>query len=225
VSDFFRVYRGLVLDDGTQFLTGLGPPGAAGDTAAAPIGSLFVDNVTGENWSKFATGTGTDKWTLLATQEWIMSNGNPEDVFLRAFIGKDAGGSEMPDYTSETYITDGDSLETAIGKLDGELTVISKESTVNTITTFATVDSVLTTMAEWNVQVIDSNNSLNRQAAKVFAIHNGTDVDFTIYGNLVTGVGIVGVDYEVTLSGGNTLNLRVSASSDVDVTTKRITAL
>lgn len=225
MSDFFRIYRGLELDDGAQFLTSTGVPGASGDSAAAPLGSVYIDKTNGDVYTKFDVGTGTDKWTLLATQEWILSNGNPEDAFMRAFVGKDGAGNEMPNYSSVTYITDGDSLETAIGKLDNSLTIVSKQTTGTGITSFTTIDSVITSMVEWNVQIIDGSDSLNRQAAKIFAIHNGTDVDFTIFGILNLGAVISGIDFDVTLSGGTTLNLRVAASTSVDVTARRITAL
>ena len=58
--------------------------------------------------------------------------------YIRNFIGKQTDGNEMPDYTSENWINDGDDLVTAISKLDAEIggnvtggTYISNTYTVN----------------------------------------------------------------------------------------------
>jgi len=42
------------------------------------------------------------------------------NAYTNAFVGKDTEESEMPDYSSTNIVSDGDSLETAIGKLDQE---------------------------------------------------------------------------------------------------------
>lgn len=70
-SDFFRIYGGLELDEASQFLTGTTAPGSAGDTADAPRGSFFTDTVTGGFYVKIAQGTGTDKWSRMATQDYV----------------------------------------------------------------------------------------------------------------------------------------------------------
>lgn len=44
-----------------------------------------------------------------------------EEGYIRTFIGKGASGSETPTYGSTRYITNGSSLETAIGALDSQL--------------------------------------------------------------------------------------------------------
>lgn len=225
-ADFFRIYRGLELDEAAQFLTGAGAPGAGGDTADAPRGSFFTDTATGDLYLKTSQGTGTDKWRRMATQDyvssvasvglswrepvhvidtasssvaalkadldaddqiqgigafsgmrilgstvtgnanifvvsgstgdwtltedlnletpgdtvfviggngagrtyqysgsawtWINNSDQTELAFLRAYVGKDGVGSELPDYTSNNIVADNDSLETAIGKLDAE---------------------------------------------------------------------------------------------------------
>ena len=57
------------------------------------------------------------------TWVWTGQSSTAEDEFIRAFIGKDAAGSELPTYTTNHYVTDGDTLETAIGDLDGAVKV------------------------------------------------------------------------------------------------------
>jgi len=225
-ESMFRIYRGLELDEASQFLTGSGAPGAGGDTAAAPRGSYFTDTSTGALYMKVSSGTGTDKWSQLATQSyvqnlsasgtswrepvavvdsasattgaiitdlnaddliqgvavtvgmrilgaavtgnknvfvvggstgawtltedanaesqgdtvyvdagtdagktyqyngtnwvWINSADSSELGYIRTFIGKNGAGSETPTYSSTTVVTNSESLESAIGKLDAE---------------------------------------------------------------------------------------------------------
>ncbi len=68
---------------------------------------------------------------------------------IQSFIGK-SPGSDTPDYSSNTYVTDGSSLETAIGALDAQLTTVTArldrertEVDFANITTSTVVDSVL----------------------------------------------------------------------------------
>lgn len=44
-----------------------------------------------------------------------------ELAYLRAFMGKNAEGNEMPSYSSTNIVANSDSLETAVGKLDTEV--------------------------------------------------------------------------------------------------------
>jgi hypothetical protein len=69
--DFFRIERGLELDEKVQYLTGAGLPGAGGDSAVAPVGSFYTDNVNGEVFSKHSVGTGVDKWERIATEAYV----------------------------------------------------------------------------------------------------------------------------------------------------------
>lgn len=69
--DFFRIERGLDLDDLVQYLQGSGVPGTAGDTAAALVGSVYTDNATGSLYTKIAAGTGTDKWQKMASETYV----------------------------------------------------------------------------------------------------------------------------------------------------------
>jgi len=68
---FFRVERGLELDDLVQYLQGSGVPGLGGDTAAAPVGSVYTDNATGSLYTKITVGTGADKWQKMASETYV----------------------------------------------------------------------------------------------------------------------------------------------------------
>lgn len=220
--DFFRIERGLQIDDLVSYLQGIGAPGTSADTNGALVGSVYTNNVTGAIYTKRAAGSGADKWQKLASEEYVNNAvgatvswrepaqvndtaatalpvgtaGNPitvdgisvidgervlfpsivgsggknvyiysqatgtfvEDVnaestgdavyvskgtnagktyifngtdwvvssqtsddelgFLRAFVGKTAGGSELPTYASTNIVANNDTLEAAIGKLD-----------------------------------------------------------------------------------------------------------
>jgi hypothetical protein len=69
--DFFRIERGLELDDTVQYLQGSGAPGAAGDTAAAQVGSVYTDNASGDMYTKIAAGTGLVKWQKMASETYV----------------------------------------------------------------------------------------------------------------------------------------------------------
>jgi hypothetical protein len=71
-EQFFRIFRGLEIDETIQLLQGAGDPGVSGgDTDAAPVGSFYLDNLTGNAWTKVTPGTGTGHWSLLASQTWV----------------------------------------------------------------------------------------------------------------------------------------------------------
>ena len=69
------------------------------------------------------TGTSAgQQWAYNGTA-WVQQGGgaNTEIGFLQTYTGKTADGSETPTYSQNNVVTDGESLETAIGKLDLEI--------------------------------------------------------------------------------------------------------
>lgn len=439
-ADFFRIYRGLELDEAAQFLTGTGAPGASGDPSTAPRGSYFTDTASGDLYLKVGQGSGTDKWKKMATEDyvstvastglswrepvdvvdtaatdvatlkadldaddliqgvpvtlgmrvlgasvagnknifvvggvsgdwtltedlnpetagdttyviggteggktfqydgsdwvWIQGSASDEDAFIRAFIGKDGAGNELPsytstnvvanndsleaaagkldaeagyanafmgktgagnempdyssvnivddadsletaigkldaaigaavvdgevilaandvnenitaldgelesindylgktagdatpDYSSTEFVADDDSLTTAIGKLDAALAATSLTSTLTNVTSITAVDTVAAVTAEWDVFVRETGTPTRVRAFKVFAMHNGTDVDSTIFATLTRGGAITGFAATVTYSGGN-LVLNIQSTSAVDVKAQRLAAI
>jgi hypothetical protein len=113
--------------------------------------------------------------------QWVLTNQSSldEEGYIRAFIGKTAAGNSMPAYQYNRYIVDGDSIVTAIDKIDNKvyaienpaltgtyfvntdtiqtittkldtaLTNVRKETTVTNITTATTIDTVL--VDNWDV--------------------------------------------------------------------------
>jgi len=69
--DFFRVERGLQLDDTTTYLTGNGIPGTSADSIAVEVGSVYTDIADGSLFTKIAAGSGTNKWQKLASQAYV----------------------------------------------------------------------------------------------------------------------------------------------------------
>ena len=55
---------------------------------------------------------------IKAVDDAINTSVSLEDGYIRAFIGKDGGGDNMPGYSSSVVVSQGSSLETAIGALD-----------------------------------------------------------------------------------------------------------
>lgn len=68
MSDYFRIVRGLEIDESVRILRGSGVPGLTADTNAAQVGSLYLDTASGTAWSKVAAGSGTDKWSTVSNQ-------------------------------------------------------------------------------------------------------------------------------------------------------------
>lgn len=91
--------------------------------AATPGDRLMVINGTHANQEWLVNNAGT--WL------WIGQQSNAEEVAIRNFIGKAAAGTELPAYTSTVFIANGDSLETAIGKLDAAINNATNQANSN----------------------------------------------------------------------------------------------
>lgn len=250
--------------------------------------------IGGSDGGKTYTYNGT-AWT------WISQDSSDELGFLRAFVGKNAGGNELPDYSSVNQVADGQSLETAISSLDAAIgadiggtpnvvtpggtvygniqeldaaigadvtnggtilasnTVnqniqaldaeigspvtsegaISASNTVNqniqalntavltqTTATTGTQTAVDTLpvgveMAKWLVKVEDGSNV---RAEEVFAVTNGSTVDFTRYGVVKLGSTITPFSVVATLVAGQIV-LTVTGPVGGAVVIKRISVV
>jgi hypothetical protein len=141
-----------------------------------------------------------------------------------SYLGKVVGDS-TPNYTSTTYVTDETAVNVAISDLDASLTNISKKITVGGITSITTIDTVPSQLAEWDIRVVETADPTKVYAAKVFATHNGVNVDFTKFAILKLGPNISGLNVTVDLLGGTDLRLRVQSTTSVDVVARRVTTL
>lgn len=112
--DFFRIERGLEIDDLVQYLQGSGSPGAAGDTASALVGSVYTDNSTGAIYTKITAGSGTDKWQKLASEDYVntiagatISWREPAVVRENSATTLPTGTATQPIVVDSVSITDG----------------------------------------------------------------------------------------------------------------------
>ena len=124
--------------------------GTLDGTAIVANDRILFDNITGANKNVFVvTGTPGSGATLVedtntATKGdalyiqsgtdagkqfsyngtlWVQQGAasSTEIGFIKSFVGKSADGNETPDYSSNHVVTDGGSLETAIGELDNKI--------------------------------------------------------------------------------------------------------
>lgn len=62
MSDFFRIVRGLEINETIRLLHTSGPPGGTSDTDTALIGSICMNDLTGDLYTKRLSGPGANKW-------------------------------------------------------------------------------------------------------------------------------------------------------------------
>lgn len=75
--EYFRIVRGLELDEAVRILQGPGVPGSTADTDNAPVGSLYLDTVDGDAYTKTSAGPGFNTWTPIASQARGLYTENP----------------------------------------------------------------------------------------------------------------------------------------------------
>ena len=235
-----------------------------GQTISAGV-RLLLDNVTGSAKNVYLVSGSTGAWVFTEDANaltkgdtlyvnagtdagktfnynattWVQqgSASSTEISYLQSYTGKTADGNEMPTYTTENVVATGDSLETAVGKLDYQFGVIEVGSNflssddpvgwnlgaldtqlgqARTYTYVAAlaatqkvVDSVPATSGErnpaleWTVVVRLQSDQSRMWAGKVFAIQDGTNVDYNVSSVLGLGTDIPGLNVTVDISGGN----------------------
>lgn len=212
-----------------------------------------VNNETAGDTVYVVQGTSAGRRYTYNGSAWVLTDSTTIDElsYIRSFIGKTAAGIESPTYSSINQIVQSSSLETAIGALDAAIgpdltgnTIITASGATNTelqdladyveqsskqisavnITTVTTVDSVVATMAKWIVRVVDAGDSTNVEAIELFATHNGVTVDAADHTILRLGSNILGLTFNVTLTGGTTLNVTITSTTAVNVKVQRIAA-
>lgn len=97
-----------------------------------------------------------------------------------------------------------------------------QKKSVSNVTTATVIDSVVTNIAEWTVHCTEVGSPTNAESARVYALHNGTSIDYSISSVMRVGDVISGLTFTVALSGSDTLDLNVeSLSTAVNVTVRR----
>lgn len=67
MSDYFRIIRGLEIDETVRILQGSGVPGHTDDTDDSGVGSIYTNNITGGLYTKILAGAGPSKWQAAGT--------------------------------------------------------------------------------------------------------------------------------------------------------------
>jgi hypothetical protein len=119
----FRTEQGFNIAGSVDIVQGSTAPEHA---VIANIGSMYMNNTTGSLYRKNADSGANTGWVQLADQ----GGSSTEDTYQNTFTGKTLNGSELPTYSTDNVVTQGASLETAIGELDLELS----NATLNTDT-------------------------------------------------------------------------------------------
>ena len=97
-----------------------------------------ANNETAGDSVYISSGTGAGKVYNYNGTDWVLTNQTDldEQGFIRSFVGKSGAGNELPTYSATNYVTNGDSLETAVGKIDAQVSTnagaISQEVTDRT---------------------------------------------------------------------------------------------
>ena len=132
-------------------------------------------------------GTSADQQWVYDGTQWVQFGGASsaaELAFIRAFIGKDSAGAEVPNYSSAVVVTQGNDLEGAIGELDaaiGDRTYTEQNFITDGQTITASLDALDQAIADQGVirttqtgvtatTVIDSVSVDEYQAAKWFVV-------------------------------------------------------
>lgn len=112
--NLFKVKNGFSIEGGASILRGTASPNVY-PGISAPISSLYLRDTgsSGELWQK--TGNSDIEWTKISSDVTL------EDFYQNNFLGK-TNGNVMPSYGSSPSVVDnGDSIQTAISKLDNKI--------------------------------------------------------------------------------------------------------
>ena len=206
------------------------------DAAAVKGEALFVQN-----------GSGGGKQYAYNGTAWVQQGAASatEIGYIQNFVGKSSDGNSTPTYTSQTNVSNGQSLDTAIGTLDatiGALQTGTYLSTTNVATALTTLNTGLKTermvaagtAAASTPSVIDTVPAATGSAAchswDVLVQNTAVKTDATLLRVSVLDNG-TSVDYNVVsvLAVGNAIanvaiscnisagNLLLSVSADIDV--------
>jgi len=198
-------------------------------------------------WAITTNGTIVVDTTQIAFAQIASAATEAELGFIRAFIGKSAAGNELPTYSSNNYVVDNTSLETAIGALDAQVGVNAgniatnaldilkgrTESILTNVTTLQVLDTVLVddiSTAKWTVHV-EGNllaDAAKKRVVEILGTHDGhingagadaADADHTTYAKLKMG-NIIGLVFDVDVSGAGVaqvMRLTITSTTAVDV--------
>jgi flagellin-like hook-associated protein FlgL len=119
---------------------------------------------------------------------WVQTDQASSDElgYLRTFVGKVASGTETPDYTSVNYILDGDSLVTAMSKLDAQIKANADAASANgsAITSLqSTVSTNGSAISSIQSEQSTQNTNISNNASAITTIQGEQTTQNTAIGN------------------------------------------
>lgn len=116
---------GVTVDDGDRVLFtaisgGSGPNVYVYTKATGTFAEDSNNESAGDNVYVISGTSAGKTFNYNSAGAWVLTNqaNLDEEGYIRAFIGKASAGNTLPSYSSTNYVTNGDSLQTAVGKLD-----------------------------------------------------------------------------------------------------------
>lgn len=136
-------------------------------------------------------------------------------------------------FSSATYISNPTTLSEAIAAVDSEAATQGLTTNAVNVTTSTVVDttppgpsSLGASGVKWIVRAYQASNPANMYATELFAISDGSNVDYTKYATLLLGSAITGLSVTAGIDvGSGNLELLVASTAAVNVTAKRVAVL
>lgn len=210
-SDFFRILRGLSIDESSEIMTGTGTPSGA-DQNIAPVGSLFLESDTATNqlnvWFKFQSTTSTvADWAQLASKGYVDTTAVSGITWKHPTVVAAPGTTSIPTGVSgNPIVINGVSVTNGQRVLFNSLTVNPNVYVYNETTGVFTVAPDLSTPAETGAATYVAGGTSEAGTTQLF---NGTawvlidQADLTAISYLQTQVGV-----------GNNSNMPVYSSTN-----------
>lgn len=155
----------------------------------------------GGNWFDVPANTLTGLNDAIVANDGDISDLGDEDGYIQTFIGK-AAGSDLPAYSSNNYVANDDSLETAIGKLDAALDVTAPDKAVEDVVSVINAESPHTLPGG-----LDYTPDPNYDGENMDVYYNGQ--------LLAVDSGSVSRDYEETSTTSITFHFTVKPNSNL----------
>jgi hypothetical protein len=210
----FRAYEGLeIIGDvvTTQVLNGDSDPSQGGGVPAE-VGSLLSRNAAGTDGGELYLKFGEDAvdWIKVADS----SGGTPsgEDGFQNTFMGKTGTGSETPTYSTNNQVADAQSLETAIGVLDG---AIGADSTLTPL--IRTVGQLVNTEdLKQHIEDLDTVVGADASLTPVSRTTGTVSISQDIYTNIDDLDAAIGADVTPVTRTNNPIVVANSSNANID---------
>jgi len=139
---------------------------------------------------------------------------------IKASLVKEDINNYVGEYTYIFYDIDTGDLRLWNGQ-PGGISLLQTTTFTKLNITSVTADYITAEVAKWTLRVQEVGAPDNVLTEEILATHNGTLVTFSEYAILKLGSLIAGLTVDVTLTGGDTMNVIVTSTNPVDVKINR----